>query len=58
MTDEDRFLGRIEEFIEWEKKEHSWLRSEIESLREWKWKITGGAACVAVIINFIVEHIK
>lgn len=34
--------------------EHKELTSKIDTLRQWRWRITGGAATIAAIVSVLV----
>lgn len=65
MTEHDRFIGKFEGFIEWEKTQHEKLdkrfdslEMKVDQLREWRWRIVGGAAVVSAIVAAVVRLIN
>lgn len=64
MTEQDRLLGRFEAFIEWEKEEHrkldgrfDSLEGKVDQLREWRWRVVGGAAVISALVAAVIRFI-
>jgi len=60
IMDIERLLGRLEEFREWEKQEHSRLEKQfcviegkIDSLNSFRWKIIGICSAISVVLTLI-----
>lgn len=58
MNDTERVIGKLEEFREWAKDEFRELKIEVKSLNQLKWKITGGAAVIAVFVDKIWDALR
>lgn len=54
MSDHERTLGRVEEGIEWIKKELLMLRSEVNALNRFRFKIIGGSVLVSAIVSILI----
>ena len=64
MQEIEYFKGQWGEFKEWEKREHSFIREEISSLRNsveslklWRASVVGMAGLVGLISGFVASYI-
>lgn len=57
MSDNERLIGKMDAFIEFEGREHEEIRRrlaaiefKLDELREWRWRLMGAAAVIAAIV--------
>ena len=59
MDDVDRILGKLEAFKEFSEREFQQIRQDISELKQFKWKVYGGAGVISTIISAaLAEKIK
>lgn len=58
MSDTERVIGKLEEYMNWSKAEISALRKDVQDLKQFKWKILGFAMCAAFVATLVVEIAK
>ena len=53
-----RILGRLEEFQNQSEKRFDNIEKKVDRLNEFKWRMTGGAVVLGILVSFIIRAIE
>jgi hypothetical protein len=56
----ERIIGKLEAHHEHSERRFNSLESKVDGLQQFKWRVAGGAAALALVISCLVEliHMK
>ena len=53
-----RILGRLEEFQNQSEKRFDNIEKKVDRLNEFKWRMTGGAVVLGILVSFIIRAVE
>lgn len=56
--DEQRILGRLEEFQKNSEKRFDQIEKKLDTLNEFKWRLAGGVTVLSLLLTIIIEVLK
>lgn len=55
MSNEERVLGRLEEFQRSSERRFNVIEKKLDALNEFKWRMTGGAVILAFVLTGLIR---